>query len=65
MMAAVETMMKRLDSGRWDSTDPDQMNARAKALNSSPARFTMIDAYAQKKYNRTWAPPAAASKTMQ
>jgi hypothetical protein len=63
-MAAVETMMRRLDTGRWESTDPDQMNARAKALHSSPARFTTLDAYAQKKYNRTWAPPAAP-KTMQ
>jgi hypothetical protein len=40
------------------------MNARAKALHDSPARFTTIDAYAQKKYNRTWA-PATAPKTMQ
>ena len=63
-MAAVETMMRRLDTGRWESTDPDQMNARAKALNNSPARFTMLDAYAQKKYNRTWA-PATVPKTMQ
>jgi len=62
-MAAVETMMKRLDTGRWESTDPDQMNARAKALHNSPARFTTIDAYAQKKYNRTWAPAAASRKT--
>jgi pimeloyl-ACP methyl ester carboxylesterase len=62
-IAAVETMMRRLDTGRWESTDPDQMNARAKALHSSPARFTTLDAYAQRKYNRTWA-PAAAAKTM-
>jgi pimeloyl-ACP methyl ester carboxylesterase len=63
-LAAVETMMRRLDTGRWESTDPNAMNARAKALHDSPARFTTIDAYAQKKYNRTWA-PAAAPRTMQ
>jgi hypothetical protein len=39
------------------------MNARAKTLHNSAARFTTIDAYAQRKYNRTWAPPAAP-KTM-
>jgi pimeloyl-ACP methyl ester carboxylesterase len=63
-MAAVETMMRRLDTGQWESTAPDQMNARATALHNSPARFTTLDAYAQKKYNRTWA-PAASRSTMQ
>ena len=62
-MAAVETMMRRLDTGAWESTAPDQMNARAKALHNSPARFTTLDAYAQKKYNRTWA-PAGVRQTM-
>jgi uncharacterized protein YjeT (DUF2065 family) len=55
-MAAIETMMRRLDTGRWASTDPAQMNTLAKSLHGSAARFTRIDRYAQKKYNRTWAP---------
>jgi hypothetical protein len=58
-MAAIETMMRRLDTGRWGNTDPEQLNTLAKSLHGSAARFTRIDAYAQKKYNRTWAPAAA------
>ena len=55
-MAVVETMMRRLDSGQWGSTEPEQLNALARSLQDSAARFTVIDRYAQKKYNRTWAP---------
>ena len=62
-MAAIETMVRRLDTGRWDSTDPTQMNLLAKSLHGSPARFTSIERYAQKKYNRTWA-PAGGARTM-
>jgi hypothetical protein len=57
-MAAVETLERRLDEGVWGSTDPEQMNSLAQSLDPSPARFTHIDRYAQKKYNRAWAPPA-------
>ena len=39
-MAAVETMMKRLDTGRWESTDPDQMKRARRHCDNSPARFT-------------------------
>ena len=42
--------MGRLDTGRWGSTDPEQMNTLAKSLHGSAARFTRIDRYAQKKY---------------
>ena len=62
-MAAIETMVRRLDTGRWESTDATQMNTLAKSLHGSPARFTSIDRYAQKKYNRTWA-PAGGPRTM-
>ena len=48
-MAAVETLMRRLDTGKWGSTDPEQMNTLAKSLHGSAARFTRIDPYAQKK----------------
>jgi hypothetical protein len=49
-------MMRRLDTGRWGNTDPEQLNTLATSLHGSAARFTRIDPYAQKKYNRTWAP---------
>lgn len=55
-LAAVQTMMQRLDTGKWGSTEPDQMNALASSLHRSPARFTRLDPVAQTKYNRTWAP---------
>jgi hypothetical protein len=57
-MASIETMMRRLDSGDWGSTGPDAMNALAKSLHASPARFVGLGRLAQKKYNRTWAPAA-------
>ena len=56
VLAAIETLERRLDEGRWGSTDPEQMNALAKSLDRSPARFTPIDRYAHGRYNRTWAP---------
>lgn len=53
--AAVDIMMRRLDSGNWDSTDPDNMNKLGNALKLSPApRFVPIDRYKQVKYNRVW-----------
>jgi pimeloyl-ACP methyl ester carboxylesterase len=56
VLAAIETLERRLDEGRWGSTDPEQMNTLAKSLDQSPARFTPIDRYAQEQYNRAWAP---------
>jgi hypothetical protein len=56
--AAIETMTRRLQTGQWGSTDPASLNTLAKSLHSSAARYTVIDRYAQKKYNRTWAPVA-------
>ena len=61
VMAAIETLERRLDEGQWGSTEPEQMNTLAKSLDDSPARFTHIDSYAQKKYNRTWAPAEGSS----
>ena len=60
---AIDVMMRRLDTGRWDSTEPAHLNALAKSLHGSPARFTRIDPVAQKKYNRTWAPDARPTAT--
>lgn len=63
-MVAIEIMMRRLDTGRWGSTEPEHLNALAKSMPGSAARFTRIDQFAQKKYNRTWAPRARAAATV-
>lgn len=39
-VAAVETLNQRLETGRWPDTSAAAMNARAKQLDSSEARFT-------------------------
>lgn len=62
-MAAVSTMMQRLDTGRWPSTEPEQLNALAKSLHGSEARFIRLDRFAQKAYNRTWAPALRSPAT--
>lgn len=62
-MAAIETMMRRLDSGRWNSTEPEDMNALASSLYAGAARFTRIAPFAQQQYNRTWAPAAGVATT--
>ncbi len=55
--AAIETMMRRLDSGKWENTDPDHLNKLAKSLTTGTApRFTAIDKLKQVKYNRVWTP---------
>ena len=53
--AAVDIMMRRLDTGKWDSTAPDNMNKLGNALGlQPPPRFVPADKYKQKKYNRAW-----------
>lgn len=53
-MAAVETVMRRIDSGQWADTGADAMNALARALDpTSEARFF---AYRPFPYGRTWVP---------
>jgi hypothetical protein len=47
-------MMRRLDTGKWGSTDPDQLNQLAASLDGSPARFINIAKYKQVRYNRVW-----------
>lgn len=37
--AAVETMMRRLDTGHWPSTSPKTLNALARSLNLDESRF--------------------------
>ena len=55
--AAVETMVRRLDTGRWGNTDPEALNELARSLDrSSTTRFISFDPYKVTKYNRTWIP---------
>lgn len=55
--AAVELMKRRLDTGKWQSTDPDSLNMLAASLGTgTTARFITIDKLKQKKYNRAWEP---------
>ena len=55
--AALDTLVRRLDSGRWGRTDPDPLNALAKRLDgSSTSRFVTIDGHGVRQYNRAWAP---------
>lgn len=55
--AAIAAMMRRLDTGKWDSTDPDALNKLAASLRTRTAsRFIPIDQFRQVKYNRVWSP---------
>lgn len=50
--AAVETLMRRIDTGEWGSTAPTALNTLARTLDpSSEARFF---AYRQFPYHRNW-----------
>jgi hypothetical protein len=60
--ALLHTIMKRLDTGKWDNTDPAHMNELAKSLDqSSVARFVAFDNYRVQRYNRTWLPGQSTS----
>ncbi len=54
--AAMETMMRRLDTGNWGNTDADQLNKLAVSLDGSPARFIGDNKFRPVKYNRVWSP---------
>ena len=55
--AAIETMMHRLDTGSWEETTPEAMNARAAALDTPASpRFIDHQPYMPRSYNRTWRP---------
>lgn len=62
VLAAVETLEHRLDTGQWGSTEPEQMNVLAESLDESPARFIDFERYEQKQYNRAWAPVGGAAR---
>ena len=56
--AVIETMMRRLDTGSWGSTDPEHLNELARSLDESyTSRFIPGDQYMPVKYNRMWTPP--------
>lgn len=55
--AAIETMMHRLDTGRWDEITPEAMNARGAGLETdAQPRFIDNRPYLPRSYNRTWRP---------
>lgn len=54
--AAIEIMMRRLDSGQWGDTDAGELNRLAASLDGSPARFIPANRFRPVKYNRVWAP---------
>lgn len=55
--AAIETMMSRLDTGKWGSTQPHDLNELASSLgaNATP-RFIDPEPYFVDQYNRVWNP---------
>lgn len=57
--AAIETMMRRLNTGQWGSTEPEQMNTLAASLGTNvEPRFINPEPYLVKTYNRVWVPTA-------
>jgi len=54
-LASIETMVERIDSGEWPSTEPSRLNVLADSLDASePARFVSHKPVAH--YNRIWTP---------
>ena len=57
-VAVLETLMHRLETGSWGSTDPEDLNQLASSVeDGGVARFIPLDdQYKVGKYNRTWVP---------
>lgn len=54
-LTAIDTLMKRLDTGEWPKTDPTSMNSRARSVDpDGKARF--FEHQSVEKYNRVWIP---------
>jgi len=55
---AIEIMNRRLDTGQWESTGPDALNALAASMDveGTVSRFIPFAPHANEKYNRTWVP---------
>lgn len=57
VLASIETLMQRLDTGYWPSTEPKALNALAKSLHAdTKPRF--FNYRGVEKYNRIWLPSA-------
>jgi hypothetical protein len=55
--AAIEIMMKGLNTGSWPSMEPGKLKALAASLNTNTtARFMPFDGYEVTRYNRAWIP---------
>jgi hypothetical protein len=52
--AAVETVMRRLDTGHWGSTEPMDLNILGNALD--PTTAASYYEFEQTRYNRAWFP---------
>lgn len=53
--AMVDTLNRRLDTDRWGTTDPDNLNGLGRSLDqSSTPRFIPFDHQVPARYNRTW-----------
>ena len=55
---AIEIMMRRLDTGRWEDTEPARLNELATSMNveGTVSRFIPFEPHENLKYNRTWLP---------
>lgn len=54
-LAAIETMVQRIDTGEWPNTDPETLNSLGKTLDAeSEVRY--FEHQPVGKYNRTWYP---------
>ncbi|MCL7764016.1 hypothetical protein MPF19_11355 [Polaribacter sp. Z014] len=54
-IAAIETMMQRLDTGKWPNTKPEAMNQLAKKIDAT-SEHRFIEFEGVEKYNRIWIP---------
>ncbi|MBD0779961.1 hypothetical protein HPE56_19355 [Maribacter sp. ANRC-HE7] len=54
-LAAIETMVQRVETGEWPNTDPETLNSLGKSLDTkSEVRY--FEHQPVGKYNRTWCP---------
>lgn len=55
--AAIELVLRRRESGAWESTDPARLNALADGLQTgTEPRFMDYTPHRQARYNRVWRP---------
>ena len=56
-MAAVETLLNRIDTGQWHDTDPAQLNRKGDSYGHGTSRYVQ---FSQRPYNHAWFPNEAA-----